>query len=576
MIDVSVLAESPFVFLLAAALWLLMLRRPALAAVSCGLALGLAAVFRSTALPLVPALALVVLLDRRRSRRWRDGLLLVAAALVVVLPVVVRVRQVTGAWLPIQGDGALNLYLGNRPGGGFASARPGSGWDLVEGGALRSGVTGAGEMDRYYLHMLARDAGADPAGFLRTQGRKLLAILQADELRDTYSFDFFRSQSLLLRLLPTWGLLLPLGACGLFLAVRRRQLPAALTTYLAVSAVVCVATVVGLRYRLPLAPALAVFGGLAVAALAELAAARRWSDLAWAGAILAAALVACHLRTYPASHDFAEEWALSAGGLIGQGDYPGAEQAIGEALRADRRSALAWAEQAALRLREERWDEAAAAAGAATALVPDYQLPHLQLGLIARHRGDLAAAVTELRRSAWLRPDDAPTLAGLGEALMSRGDTAEAEKVYRQLLAFAPGDPGVYLALARLAGARGDFKAGVDLAARGAALQPEDAEGWMLMALLALDGHDAAAATKALGSAQDLLGSDAPAVGVGWAMLDRQQGRSLAAEQRCREILLRHPGFAPAERLLLASAAGRGHREEAEAFLATVAAGGGR
>jgi len=91
-------------------------------------------------------------------------------------------------------------------------------------------------------------------------------------------------------------------------------------------------------------------------------------------------------------------------------------------------------------------------------------------------------------------------------------------------------------------------------------------------ALLALDAHDTATAGRALGSAQDLLGTDAPAVGVGWAMLDRQEGRPLAAEQRCRDILLRHPGFVPAARLLVASAAGRGHREEAESFLAGLAA----
>jgi tetratricopeptide (TPR) repeat protein len=571
LVDVSILAEGPFLFLMAVALWCLAVDRPALGAAACGLALGAAAVFRATALPLVAALALVVLLDRRRPRRVRDSLLLVGAALLVVLPVVVRVRQATGAWLPIQGAGSLNLYLGNRPGGGFASARPGSGWDLVEGGALRAGVTNAGAMDRFYLRRLAAEVAADPGGWLRTQGRKLVALVQADEVRDTHSFAFFRDRSPLLRWLPDWGWLLPLGAAGIWLAARRHRLPPALTVYLGVSALVCWATVVGLRYRLPIVPALAVFAGLGLAGLAEAVRARRPRELAWGCGILAVAAVVCHLRGDAASHDFAEEWALSAAGSLSRDDMSGAEGQVAAALAADRRSALAWAELAELRLRQGRWDEAASAATQAAALAPDFQLPHLQLGLVARHRGDLAAALPELRRAVWLRPDDQPSLATLGEVLVSRGETAEAERVYRQLLAATPGDPGVHLALARLAGARGDFRAGVALALRATGMQPDNADGWLLAALLALDAHDTATAARALGSAQDLLGVDAPAVGVGWAMLDRQEGRPLAAEQRCRDILLRQPGFGPAARLLVASAAGRGHREEAERFLAGLA-----
>ena len=52
------------------------------------------------------------------------------------------------------------------------------------------------------------------------------------------------------------------------------------------------------------------------------------------------------------------------------------------------------------------------------------------------------------------------------------------------------------------------------------------------------------------------------------------QGQPAAVDQLLRATLARYPGFQPAAALLLANAAEHGRRAEAEAFLASLRAGG--
>jgi tetratricopeptide (TPR) repeat protein len=565
-VDVSLLAEgTQILFLTLALLWFTMRRTGW--TVASGFALGLSAIIRATALPLIPALAVVMVVDRSWPRRWRDAVFFCLASLSLIVPVVVSERQAIGAWLPIQGVGSFSVYLGNRPGGGVASARLGGEWDLLEGGPVRAGATNAAEMDHYYLALAKQAVSADPGGFLRTVGRKVILMTQADEVRDSHSYQYFESQSIFLRWLPGWGLVLALAAAGFWVCLRRRQLPIAVLVYLGLIGALCLAVVVGIRYRLPLVPALAVFAGAGVAFLIEALSRREWRAATAPAAVALVVLGLSHLGTHAPSHDFSEEWALSAGGLMGNGDEAGAERALQHAFAANPRSALAWGELAQLRLRQERWAEAETAARRAEGLYPNYQAPHRELGLIARHQGDVALAVNELSRAVYLRPDDRPALAALGDAFLAQNKLADADRVYRQLLAAAPDDPQVLFALARLAGARGHATDGVRFASRAAELEPDKPEIWVVLADLALDAGDAATANRALGSAQSLLGSDSPPVAIGWAMLDRVEGRLSQADARCREVLRRNPGFSPAARLLLAVAAAEGTTADAQAFL---------
>ncbi|HEX5759519.1 MAG TPA: hypothetical protein VF121_10020, partial [Thermoanaerobaculia bacterium] len=63
-----------------------------------------------------------------------------------------------------------------------------------------------------------------------------------------------------------------------------------------------------------------------------------------------------------------------------------------------------------------------------------------------------------------------------------------------------------------------------------------------------------AAARAALERAGGMIGPEAPPVALGWALLDRLEGRTGPAVERLRRLLARHPGYGPAAQLLRALA----------------------
>jgi tetratricopeptide (TPR) repeat protein len=584
-VDTAFLAEGPFLLLLVAALLVFTLPgRPLLAAAGTGVLLGLAALVRATALGLVPALALVALLAGRRNqgggwgKRAAAAALVVAAALAVVLPVSLPMGRTTGGSLVIQGYGGLNFLMGNDPAGrGLPAARLGGSWDRLEGEAARQGLTGAAEQDRFFLAKARRAIAADPLGWLRVLAAKAFWLLQAEEIRDSHSFYFFRSQSSVLAWLPGWGLLFPLAVWGIVVAVRRRRVPAALVVYLAVFAATCVGIIMASRYRLPMVPALAAFAGAGAAAAAGAPGHRRWRELALCLGVLAAAAVAAHLRRDAASRNLAEEWALSGSAELSRGDREEATAAFRQALDADPGSALAWDGLGELRLAEGDLPGTREALERSLALNPDFALAHHDHARALLAAGEGPAAVAELRRALELRPQDFPSLELLGPLLLSQGEVAGAEEVFHRLTALQPSNVAAELGLARIAGARRQPAQGVPHARRAAELAPESLEAWMTLALLAVDAGEADVAATALARAAALAGEEAPQVLWGQALLERLRGDREAVDATLRRLLRRQPGFADAARLLVANAAERGRRAEAEAFLAglpAVAEGG--
>lgn len=511
-VEVSLLAEGLFVFLLTLGSWLA-LRRPSPGA---GAVLGLAAVVRATALPLGPLLAGLAFLRPRRQPR-RAAVWMALAWLAVVGPVVVFQRVTRGSWLPVQAFGGLNFYMGNHSGAtGVPTARLGGDWDFLHGEPQRLGITGDAERERYFMRKAWREIGANPSAFFAGLARKALWLVQDDEIRESHSLYFFEKHSLVLRRLPGFGLLFPFAVWGLWLAFSRRAVPLEIAVYLLVFTASCVVIIVSSRYRLPLVPVLAVFAGGAVVWLFDRLRGRRWRELAPAAAVLAGAILLSHVRVHAPSHNLAEEEALTAASWQLLGRLDAAEQAAGRALAEDPHSALAWVHAGRIRVARGDFAGAEQAFARAVALAPEYQLARLSLGIELRRRGDTEGALRELRRSLWLVPDDPGTLAELGELLMARGETGEAAQIFRRLLE----------------------------------IDPRNAVAWLRLARIALDAGETVPASRALDRAGRLLGPESPAIVIGQARLDILRGDRKGADRRLRELLRRDPGLEPAARLL--------------------------
>jgi tetratricopeptide (TPR) repeat protein len=573
-IELSLFAEGFFIFLLVLGLWVLTGSRPpgdqtAGWALAAGLAIGLAAVTRATALPLLPLAAGIVLLGRtpwpRRAAVW-----MLLGWLAVVVPVIALVRVSSGDWLPVQSFGGLNFYMGNHTGAsGTPEARLGSGWDVLFHEPERHGVSGDAARERYFMSKARRDIAAEPLAFVAGLGRKALWLLQADEIRDMV--NFFRQQVPALAWLPGFGLLLPLAVWGGWLA--RRRLSPFLWLYLALFVFSNIAIVMAARYRIPLVPVLAVLAGGAVVWLGERLRRARLRELAPAVAVLLAVTVVTRLREHAPSHDFSEEWGLTAASLVLLERYDEAEDAVERALAENPGWAHALVQRANLRLRAGDAAGAEEALRAAVAVSPDYQQARLGLGMALARRQDLAGAERELRHALSVIPGDARVLAELGQVLLASGKVEEAGSIYRQLVEKEPQRADAWIALARIEGAARRPAAGAALAAKATAAAPDRADAWILLAMLSLDAGDAAQAERALAAAEKLTGPDAPHIALGRALLDRLQGRPESADRRLRDALQRYPGFAEAAQLLLANAAEQGRRAEAEAFLAGLRAG---
>ena len=401
LIEVSILAEGLLIAFLVAALSSALGPRPSALGVPAGFFLGLAIIVRPTAAILVPLFAWVSVRANRRSL----APFLIAVALPVV-PVIVLNATSSDSALAVQTSGGMNFYIGNTPAhDGTAWARPGGRWDFARGMAWRAGLRGAANEDRFYVRRTLDEISADPAGFLRVIGSKLLWLMQDEEVRDTHSFYFFARSSALLRTLPGYGIFFALAIAGMFIAVRERAASPLALGYFTLVALTVVALVAGSRYRAPVMPALFIYAGCFVAWLATRARQQEWSRLLVPSLIFVVALAMTRARTHAESHDFSEELSLTALSLNNEGDADGAAVAARRAVATNSRNSATWVVLGDIEASRDDWRRAEHAWQQATRVDAGNARAWSHLALAYIRRGDEQRGLTALRRSVSIRAD---------------------------------------------------------------------------------------------------------------------------------------------------------------------------
>jgi tetratricopeptide (TPR) repeat protein len=569
-VDVSLWEEVLLLVLVVGSLLLLVARPGPSGALLAGLLLGLASASRPTALLYVAGAAAAIPFLRAWRRPAPSVLALVASAGVVLAPVVVASSRAAGRFVFVRSFGTINLWIGNDPsGGGVQNARPNGAWDRLAAEPYREGVTPGGE-ERFFLRKTVARASADPAGLVRALLSKAAWLTQAEEPRDNQSFAFFRAHSLLLRILPGFGLLAALAAVGLVRAVRERSLPALPLVFLAAGALPALLVLAGLRYRLPVVPVVALFAGLGASVLVETARARRVSDLALQAGLAVVVLGLSHLRAHPPSHVFAEELSLEGNSLVEEGRNSAAEAAFRRAAGADPRSGLPWELLGALRLKEGRAEDARELLAKSLVLDPDSRTAEFDLGQALEELGDEGGAVAAYRRAVANSPLFFPARYRLGQILLSRGDAAGAARELEFAVTAAPTEADAVLLLATAEGTEGRTREAVATARRGATLAPGRADAWLLLGSLAAEAGDLPALTEALGKARPLAGADAPPLVLLEARRQRLEGHFDEAFATLARLLRRHPGSKLAREALLATAREAGREEDARSLLDSI------
>jgi tetratricopeptide (TPR) repeat protein len=534
-IDVSIYAEGLLIFLISAALWSAVTDRHG--AITGGL-LGAAALVRPTALVLFPLLVFAV-------RGWRARAWLTTAMLLAIMPATIANWRAMPAFIPIQAFGGMNYYLGNSPlRDGLPSARPGGDWDRIEPEAARNGALSPLDEDRYFVRKAEAEIMQHPLGYVRLLLRKTVWTFQADEIRDTHSFYFFRQFAPLLWL-PSFTILFALGVAGSTFSNWRDRSTWIVSGYVLLTAATCVFLVVGSRYRLPIVIGLALLGGVALMRAAETPTRRQ---LAMLGAVTLVAGACTRIWRHLPDHNFSEEWALTAESQLQQGDIPSAEKSAKTSLELDRDNALAWDASGVTLGSAGRESEAIAALVHAITLNPDFVAAHLHLAETYERQNGLQAAAVQYERALAIDPRDPRPIERLAAVLVRQGQLQRAAAMYARLVQRNPRDADAIFALARLDGALGRPREGFEIARRASSIRELTAEEWTLIALLASQSDQLEEASAAAGRARALGGDTAQTMFV-MAYIEFRRSHFDNAESILDQLLARAPQFAEAKQL---------------------------
>ncbi len=450
LVDVSLWEECFVNLVLSGALFLLVARKNPPGAAVTGLLLGAACAGRPTALLFVFAALAAILLLEGWTRRVPSALALGFGATLVLGPAVLLASRASGRFVFVRAYGAVNLWLGNDPAsGGVQNARPNGPWDRVAGAPARAGVPPEGE-EAYFARRTFTRVKDDPAGFARVVLAKIVWLTQAEEPRDNLSFAFFAAQSRILRMLPGFGFLLALAAVSGF-AWRSLRGKAILLLWITAGALPVLAALVGLRYRMPVVPPLALFAGAGAALLVDRVRGRDMRLLAAPAGVFALTLVASHARRHPPSHDFAEERTLDANAWMETGNVAEAERSLARARDADPRAALPVEFLGRLRLAQGRTAEAVSTLEESLRMDPDSRSARFFLGQALEAAGRPADAAEAYRAALVVSPAFFPALYHLGRALLVIGDPAGAIGPLEKAVALQPAEqpPRDLLARAR-------------------------------------------------------------------------------------------------------------------------------
>ncbi len=390
-------------FDLLAILFLLDARRSPRHAAAAGLALGISAVFTPVILPFAAVAAALLLYGNDDRKPF--GAFAVGVAL-PILPVALRNFDHSGQLALVSTNGGLNFFIGNNEHYFETLAiRPGYAWDELANRPLRV----AGIRDPVAQSAWFRDQGlaywtAHPLSALGLYLRKIWLFFHAAEIPRDGDLYSVRSGSRVLRALvgprPFYlpdGALMPLALVGIATSLRDRGRLVWPLTFVAAQVLAIAMFFVSARYRVPALPILALFA--VVGALAIVKSAPRTRALLAGATVALAVLCALPARetkmVFAAEHDFFRALAYR-----NQGDAPRALEAFRRATELDPNDLRPWLELGVTLESVGRAGEAADAFTRAAAVEPNNPRPR-RMAAVARFR--LASASVGTDRDVALR-----------------------------------------------------------------------------------------------------------------------------------------------------------------------------
>jgi Tfp pilus assembly protein PilF len=419
-----------------------------------GLVLGLSATTRPTVLLFATVVIMWGLARALRSGAAQDRTAVVAFTLALAMPLgsVATYNFVHSGSTAMTGTyGGLNFYIGNHARSDGVSAKiPGARQDwrgMMEDAALiAEGEAGRelspDELSRFWLRKGWQEIGADPQRWIVHLFDKSVFLLQGIELSNNFDFYYFALKSRLLQLLiwrygvfAPWGVFFPLAVYGLILAWRRVEASRLPTLFFGCTCAAVVMFFVTTRYRLPLAPFVAIFATYAVAQIYASARTRRWKACAVAAVIILPLMGLANTDVYrhtPRSD--APGLFTMATTYLEQNQTAKAEQYYRASVDADPTFIQAYNDLGLLLAESGRAAEAIDVLRAGLDLVPDHVMLRYNLGYVCLIANRPEDAVIPLRSLLTDLPDHIDARMNLASAFYTLDDFDSARVQYEHAL----------------------------------------------------------------------------------------------------------------------------------------------
>lgn len=237
--------------------------------------------------------AWLLLIDSSQAKwyplsRFSRVIFLVSGFVISIAPFAARNYFVANDFVLTSSVSGIHLYIGNHEGAsgrysgvrGVRSTPVGHFYDARTVAERETGKSlSASQVSSYWKSKALDFIKKNPGAFIGLLWKKTVFLLNTYESPNNLNYQYLVKRSSFLSFFPGYGLLLPLGLCGMFLAFMdyRRLFP--LYLFFITNAVAIVLAFINGRYRLPLTIVLFPFAGFFVIKMAAWIRNRRLSYL---------------------------------------------------------------------------------------------------------------------------------------------------------------------------------------------------------------------------------------------------------------------------------------------------------
>jgi len=274
-------------------------------------------------------------------------------------------------------------------------------------------------ISRYWTDVAMAEIKADPASWLRLVGKKCWLTLWNAEVPNNKAFAFLQEEFAWLRWLPVrWVVLLMLAPAGIWAAAKWKNRDGLfiLLVYVGLYSASNVAFLICDRYRYPVWPAMAVFGGGALVLCRQAIRFRQWPRVGWIGASMVAMAV-LSLPNWGGAElpSYARDFQFRSLAWYEKGNFQEALNDINRSIELDPLDSTSFHQQGNALFALNRLEEAAVAYQQAVKILPNEASAWNNLGatFAALNRGE--EALTAFRRATECTPPSQNAF--LGQAL---------------------------------------------------------------------------------------------------------------------------------------------------------------